>query len=113
MTCKHDGLHLSAQGSAAGLLQPCLLCAKMVLVTESRRRNSLNFANERKVMHLHHQGLSAPKIRLKVKNLEGKRPSKDLVNTTIKNRHLLESDDWLSNPGNRVLLSWPVAPSAV
>ena len=85
MTCKHDGLHLSAQGSAAGLLQPCLLCAKMVLVTESRRRNSLNFANERKVMHLHHQGLSAPKIRLKVKNLEGKRPSKDLVNTTIKN----------------------------
>ena len=84
MTCKHDGLHLSAQGSAAGLLQPCLLCAKMVLVTESRRRNSLNFANERKVMHLHHQGLSAPKIRLKVKSLEGKRPSKDLVNTTIK-----------------------------
>ena len=43
----------------------------MVMVTESRRRNSLNFANERKVMHLHHQGLSAPKIRLKVKNLEG------------------------------------------
>ena len=56
----------------------------MVLVTESRRRNSLNFANERKVIHLHNKGLSAPKILLKVKNLEGERPSKDLVNTTIK-----------------------------
>ena len=34
------------------------------------------------------------------------------INKTTKNRHLLESDDWLSNPGNRVLLSWPVGPSA-
>ena len=34
------------------------------------------------------------------------------INNTTKNRHLLESDDWLSNPGNRVLLSWPVGPAA-
>ena len=34
------------------------------------------------------------------------------INNTTKNRHLLESDDWLSNPGNRVLLGWPVSPSA-
>ena len=216
---KHDGLQLLARGSAAGLLQLCLLHSEMVLVSESRRTNSLNFRNERKVLHLHDKGLSAPKIRLKVKNLEGGRPSQQLVDTTIKqfscrgfggrkfrydrcgrkawkmtpevkkfliqklsasmrkfqrgshdaiilddvrdcmffvkhqeklqgkydymvefastpggkcayerdlfaipivatinnttkNRHLLESDDWLSNPGNRVFLSWPVDPSA-
>ena len=33
------------------------------------------------------------------------------INKTTKNRDLLESDDWLSNPGNRILLSLPVAPS--
>ena len=32
------------------------------------------------------------------------------INNTTKKHQLLESDDWLSNPGNRVLLSWPVAP---
>jgi len=81
---KHDGLQLLARGSAAGLLQPCLLHSEMVLVSESRRTNSLNFRNERKVLHLHDKGLSAPKIRLKVKNLKGGRPSQQLVNTTIK-----------------------------
>ena len=69
--CKHDGLQLLARGSANGLLQLCLLHSEMVLVQESRRTNSLDFANERKVIHLHDKGLSAPKIRLKVKNLEG------------------------------------------
>ena len=60
--CKHDGLQLLARGSADGLLQLCLLHSEMVLVQESRRTTSLNFANERKVIHLHDKGLSAPKI---------------------------------------------------
>ena len=64
----------------------------MVLVTESRRRNSLNFANERKDL------FAVPIVAT--------------INNITKNRHLLESDDWLSNPGNRVLLSWPVGPAA-
>ena len=79
---KHDGLQLLARGSAAGLLQLGLLHSEIVLVSESRRTNSLNFRNERKVLHLHDKGLSAPKIGLKVKNLEGGRPSRQLVNTT-------------------------------
>ena len=72
--CKHDGLQLLARGSANGLLQHCLLHSEMVLVQESRRTNSLDFANERKVIHLHDKGLSAPKIRLKVKNLDASTP---------------------------------------
>ena len=32
------------------------------------------------------------------------------INNTTANLHLLQSDDWLSNPSNRVLLSWPLGP---
>ena len=32
------------------------------------------------------------------------------INDTTANLHLLHSDDWLSHPGNRVLLKWPVGP---
>ena len=95
--CKHDGLQLLARGSANDLLQLCLRHSEMVLVQESRRTNSLDFANGRKVIHLHDKGLSAIVA---------------TISNTTKNRHLLESDDWLSNSGNRVLLSCPVDPSA-
>ena len=56
----------------------------MVLVTESRRVNSLHFKQERRVIHLHDKGMSCRKIRLKVKNRLGKHPSKDLVATTVR-----------------------------
>ena len=56
----------------------------MVIVSESRRKNSLNFKNERRVMHLHDKGMSCRDIRFKVKNLLGKHPSKELVARTIR-----------------------------
>ena len=59
---KHDGLQLLARGSDAGLIQLCLLHSEMVLVQERRRTNSLDFANERKVIHLHDKGLSAQEM---------------------------------------------------
>ena len=32
------------------------------------------------------------------------------ISDTTANLHLLDSDGWLSNLGNRVLLKWPVGP---
>ena len=34
------------------------------------------------------------------------------INNCTQNLNFLESDDWLGNSGNRVVLEWPVAPSA-
>ena len=52
----------------------------MVVVTESRRKDSLNFKTERKVMHLHDKGIAYKDIRLKL----GKHPGKTLVATTVR-----------------------------
>ena len=51
----------------------------MVLVTESRHRCSLNFANERKVVTLRDQGWTWEDIAGEVKNLEGDNPSEWLA----------------------------------
>ena len=58
--------------------------ADMVIVTESKRKNSLNFKMERRVMHLRYKGMSCNDIRFKVKNMLGKPPSKEVVRTTIR-----------------------------
>ena len=56
--------------------------AEMVVVSENRHPNSLNFANERKVIILRDQGQPYWKIRLQVKNLKKKRPSIQTVANT-------------------------------
>ena len=56
--------------------------AEMVVVSENRHPNSLNFTNERKVIILRDQGQPYWKIRLQVKNLKKKRPSIQTVANT-------------------------------
>ena len=56
----------------------------MPLVSEMRHPKSLDFKNERRVMHLKKAGYSNKDIAKKVRHLQGKRTSKGVVRRVVK-----------------------------